>query len=216
MQSDYPTLHHEELDVYKTAIEFFAQAATVVQRLPRGYGSMAEQLRKASLSIPLNIAEGYGWNNVCLVCHSSTDADGYDPDGATGDYAPRNGADVDENHYGPDHAAAGGSGGQFCWDCHDPHGDRDGGGIGNILMVQRATSKTNDNVFGIPVTTATPTFLNNVAPGDFASQDPGPYTGLCNVCHTNLDHNNRASGPTNEHFSGNRCTQCHPHGELTE
>ena len=45
-------------------------------------------------------ANGYGWNDVCLVCHKAGDA-GYDPDGATAGYASRNGTlNVDENHYG--------------------------------------------------------------------------------------------------------------------
>ena len=56
----YPRLHHEELDVYQAAIEFLALAARVISGLPRGYGYLAEQLKTASLSIPLNVAEGYG------------------------------------------------------------------------------------------------------------------------------------------------------------
>jgi len=53
-------LHHENLDVYKRAIEFVGLVAGILARYPRGYGAMSEQLKKASLSIPLNIAEGYG------------------------------------------------------------------------------------------------------------------------------------------------------------
>jgi len=54
-----------------------------------------------------------------MICHGGA---GWDPDGAgsmpTID-APDN---VDAWHYGADHGATG-DGGQFCWDCHDPHGD---------------------------------------------------------------------------------------------
>ena len=60
MSATYPKLHHEELDAYKASIEFLALAAGLLEKYPRGYGSMTDQLRRASLSIPLNIAEGYG------------------------------------------------------------------------------------------------------------------------------------------------------------
>ena len=53
-------LNHEDLDVYQAAISFLALAAKVLSEFPRGYAAMADQLRRASLSVPLNIAEGYG------------------------------------------------------------------------------------------------------------------------------------------------------------
>lgn len=53
-------LSHEKLDVYQCAIELLAQASQIVDRLPRGSATLADQLRRASLSIPLNIAEGAG------------------------------------------------------------------------------------------------------------------------------------------------------------
>jgi len=56
----YPKLHHEDLDAYKAAIEFLALVANVLEKYPRGNGALADQLRRAALSIPLNIAEGYG------------------------------------------------------------------------------------------------------------------------------------------------------------
>ncbi len=55
-----PKLHHEQLDAYKAAIEFLAFATTILPAFPKGKGVLADQLRRASLSIPLNIAEGYG------------------------------------------------------------------------------------------------------------------------------------------------------------
>ena len=59
MMNEAPKLHHEQLDAYK-AIEFLALATTILARFPKGKGVMRDQLRRASLSIPLNIAEGYG------------------------------------------------------------------------------------------------------------------------------------------------------------
>lgn len=61
---DYPKLHHEDLDAYKAAIEFAALAVATVERFPRGYGALADQLRRAAFSIPLNIAEGYGKRTI--------------------------------------------------------------------------------------------------------------------------------------------------------
>ena len=54
------TFDHERLDVYQVAIDFVALADDVVEHLPRGRGHLADQLQRASVSIPLNIAEGAG------------------------------------------------------------------------------------------------------------------------------------------------------------
>jgi four helix bundle protein len=53
-------LDYERLDVYRAAIEFLQIAFTLVERIPRGYGALADQLRRAAMSIPLNIAEAAG------------------------------------------------------------------------------------------------------------------------------------------------------------
>jgi four helix bundle protein len=53
-------LDHEKLDVYQCAIEFLEIAFAVVARLPRGHAPLADQLRRAATSIPLNIAEAAG------------------------------------------------------------------------------------------------------------------------------------------------------------
>ncbi len=47
---------HEKLDVYQKAIEFLALG--LIREMPKGYGFLSDQLKRASLSIPLNIAEG--------------------------------------------------------------------------------------------------------------------------------------------------------------
>ncbi len=51
---------HERLDVYHAAIEFVGASSTLVDDLPSGQSCLANQLRRASISIPLNIAEGAG------------------------------------------------------------------------------------------------------------------------------------------------------------
>jgi four helix bundle protein len=51
---------HENLDVYKVALDFLIEADGVMERLPRGRGHLTDQLTRASISIVLNIAEGTG------------------------------------------------------------------------------------------------------------------------------------------------------------
>ena len=53
-------LSHEKLVVYQKSIEFLAFSTRLVETLPRGHGGLADQLKRASLSVPLNIAEASG------------------------------------------------------------------------------------------------------------------------------------------------------------
>jgi len=53
-------LDHEKLDVYHIAIEFVILSDMVIEQLPRGRGYLSDQLHRAALSIPLNVAEGAG------------------------------------------------------------------------------------------------------------------------------------------------------------
>ena len=53
-------LSHEKLDVYQRSIEFVAIAVRIAEKLPRGQAPLVDQLRRAAVSIPLNIAEGSG------------------------------------------------------------------------------------------------------------------------------------------------------------
>jgi four helix bundle protein len=55
--SEFP---HERLDVYRVAVEYLALAEDIAQALPRGRAYLADQLRRASLSVSLNVAEGAG------------------------------------------------------------------------------------------------------------------------------------------------------------
>ncbi|MBZ5499306.1 MAG: four helix bundle protein [Acidobacteriia bacterium] len=49
-----------KLDVYQAAVRFLPFAAGIADSLPPRYPAMSYQLRRASLSIPLNITEGSG------------------------------------------------------------------------------------------------------------------------------------------------------------
>jgi len=51
---------HENLDVYKVAIEFVTTSNQVIKTLPKGKHYLVDQLQRASASIVLNIAEGAG------------------------------------------------------------------------------------------------------------------------------------------------------------
>ena len=50
----------KDFEVYQLAIEFLALANEIADGLPRGYSELKDQLKRASLSIVLNIAEGAG------------------------------------------------------------------------------------------------------------------------------------------------------------
>jgi four helix bundle protein len=50
----------ERLDVYKLSLQFVAHAHDIAQLNPPGFADVSEQLRRASRSITLNIAEGAG------------------------------------------------------------------------------------------------------------------------------------------------------------
>ena len=50
----------QRLDVYRSAVRFLALSPRLCEKLPRGFGELTDQLRRAALSIPLNIAEGSG------------------------------------------------------------------------------------------------------------------------------------------------------------
>lgn len=55
-----PQLSHEKLDVYQKSIQFLSLSAKILTSLPRGYAELCDQLKRASLSVPLNIAEASG------------------------------------------------------------------------------------------------------------------------------------------------------------
>jgi len=53
-------LAFERLDVYRCSIEFLAVVSEIVDHLPKGNSSLGDQLKRAAMSIPLNIAEASG------------------------------------------------------------------------------------------------------------------------------------------------------------
>ncbi len=57
-KSGVTSFDHERLDVYQASIEFVAIADTITSHLPRGRSYLADQLRRAALSVPMIIAEG--------------------------------------------------------------------------------------------------------------------------------------------------------------
>ena len=50
----------EKLIVYQRSVDFADQVSATTEAFPRGYGFLADQLNRASLSIDANIAEGNG------------------------------------------------------------------------------------------------------------------------------------------------------------
>jgi four helix bundle protein len=64
-----PCFHHADTktcwttrnsNVYQCALRFAALAFQILQKIPRGHSELTDQLRRATISIPLNIAEGAG------------------------------------------------------------------------------------------------------------------------------------------------------------
>ena len=50
----------EKLHAYKKSVEFADSVLTATEDFPRGYGFLADQLNRASVSIATNLAEGNG------------------------------------------------------------------------------------------------------------------------------------------------------------
>ena len=165
-----------------------------------------------------NNALGNGQNDTCLVCHD-TDATGglVKPDASLTGITNTGVVKVDKWHNLTAHSQSGKTGGNLCWDCHDPHGDDD-----NIQMIQAQAIKDHDgygmpgaagNIVGAPIV-----FTDNTTgtgAGGFARTSPSYDEGLCNACHdvsaSSPKMQNYTNTSSNSHNSGSVCTTCHEH-----
>ncbi len=178
---------------------------------------------------------GDGQNSVCLVCHGKTatwSATGYDPDGPGTAYA----LVAATKRIGFAHnAGMQNGGGVFCWDCHDPHGDRSASNADLWSMIQRRPVMASTGASGQPVTLAPAVEFRGNLGGDpnlidfpdYIYPPSGTATGICRVCHsTATAHDNQStydSHPENNPVTGqlprvgaglapgDRCTYCHVH-----
>ncbi len=64
--NDPPRLDPHRLDCYRVSLSFCELAARLI---PRGHRELRDQLTRASLSIPLNIAEGVGRRSPAEKAH---------------------------------------------------------------------------------------------------------------------------------------------------
>jgi four helix bundle protein len=55
---------HERFEAYQLSIQFLKLTLDLVEKIPPGYSAVKDQLKRASLSIPLNIAEGSGKRQI--------------------------------------------------------------------------------------------------------------------------------------------------------
>lgn len=53
-------MSYEKLDVYQCAIQSLVEMNNIANSLPKGHSQLADQIKRAAMSIPLNIAEGSG------------------------------------------------------------------------------------------------------------------------------------------------------------
>jgi len=179
------------------------------------HGDSGNPLRLRNFADP-----AWGKNGVCLICHA-TGQGNYDPDGTGPMTAKGASKKIDKYHYGSKHSTTLNSG-QFCWDCHDSHGDRNSTNAGPIAMVHLKPAVTSDGVTGIPTsfTASNVSFVAKSAGADFGKTS-SPFNGICNVCHTY-----KAADPNKMvHFTATNsdaihntttvCTQCHLHSSTT-
>ena len=57
---EHTMISYERLEVYQLSLKCTQQCLEVLQDVPRGYAELRQQLRRAIISVSLNIAEGAG------------------------------------------------------------------------------------------------------------------------------------------------------------
>jgi predicted CxxxxCH...CXXCH cytochrome family protein len=157
-------------------------------------------------------------NTLCLKCHGAAADPGIIDDSDGGDLVDIDSSlDMETAHYGAKHAST--EGGQFCWDCHDPHGVPS-----NIIMVKDDVSVASDT-YGVPTTTVTVEFT---AAGDHVETTNNPRRGICQACHdpgkagtestkywrwdgTDDDDGQGGNPPSASSHNAEPCTGCHIH-----
>ena len=149
---------------------------------------------------PFRLSNTSVWQNVnCQVCHAGS-ATVYDP---VGPLAWKGAiVRVDSSHYGLKHGF-GNNGGQFCWDCHDPHGDQ------NVAMIQDEVSKTSTTGYGAPIATVATTFTSMGTWGSYVNNSA--FDGICQVCHASTSRFTGDTGYDSSHNPGVDCAVCHTH-----
>jgi len=152
-----------------------------------------------------NLADAtWGKNGVCMLCHALGSA------GVTVGGVSRNASSagkVGSSHFGAKHTSTL-SGGQYCWDCHEPHGT----GNTNQLMIRSLVAVASSAATGAPTTQSSQsvTFTLSATPtGTDYADSAAPFNGVCNACHTTTNHYTQTSG--DGHNAGVRCTSCHSH-----
>jgi four helix bundle protein len=68
MSSALPAFDYQRLDAYKVAREALGLGDALARRLPRGYGTLQDQLRRALLSAYLGIAEASSRQGADRLC----------------------------------------------------------------------------------------------------------------------------------------------------
>jgi len=153
----------------------------------------------------------FGRNATCLQCHATGSTVGVTT--ALGSKRVATASFVDSSHYGADHLTSANKGGQFCWDCHNPHGE------GNTYMLRNKLAQ-NSLANGAPVVAQQINTWSKLTtqPPVWASYANIGGTGICQECHTTTTRfKNDAStwAADSAHNAGTRCTDCHSHNGTT-
>lgn len=155
-------------------------------------------------------------NDICLVCHSGAGS-GINADNAGNALTTANSSlNVDTAHWGIRHGGL--DSGDWCWDCHNPHGN--GAFTQNAKLIWQRPSASSSSTTGqlISPTSSSVLFTPLTGSGsDYARLYT--YNGICQVCHTDpglkfhVFGDASKNGHMNTPAGGSVCTSCHLHDE---